>query len=63
MRVDDSRLLMRMVAERCLPSSVDRLGSSEERISRSLAILLASQPLGGVDTSACLSQAYRPTFS
>ena len=39
-RVDESRLLMRVVAARCLPSSVDRLGSSEERLSQSLAILL-----------------------
>jgi hypothetical protein len=39
-RVEESRLLMRMVAARCLPSSVDRLRTSEERLSRSLGILL-----------------------
>ena len=39
-RIDESRLLMRVVAARCLPSSVDRLGSSEERLSQSLGILL-----------------------
>jgi hypothetical protein len=39
-RVDESRRLMRVVAARCLPSSVDRLGNSEERLSQSLEILL-----------------------
>jgi hypothetical protein len=39
-RVDETRLLMRMVAARCLPSSVDRLRNSEERLSQSLEILL-----------------------
>jgi hypothetical protein len=39
-RVDETRLLTRMVAARCLPSSVDRLRNSEERLSQSLEILL-----------------------
>jgi hypothetical protein len=50
MRVDDSRLLMRVVAARCLPSSVDRLNTSEERLRQSLGILLHIS-------------AYRPTLS
>jgi hypothetical protein len=39
-RVDESRRLMRVVAARCLPSSVDRVGHSEERLSQSFGILL-----------------------
>jgi len=40
MRVYESRRLMRVVAARCLPSSVDRVGRSEERLSQSFGILL-----------------------
>jgi hypothetical protein len=49
-RVDESRLLMRVVAARCLPSSVDRLNTSEERLSQSLGILLQMSAPSEVDT-------------
>ena len=49
-RVDESRLLMRVVAARCLPSSVDRLNTSEERLSQSLGILLHMSAPSEVET-------------
>jgi hypothetical protein len=49
-RVDESRVLMRMVAVRCLPGSVDRLRNSDERLSGSLGILLQISASSELDT-------------